>query len=1163
MVSAEVEPNQEERKDGGPNPLMIGGVLLVLVCGIGGLWYLVSEPTPDSPSPAPTPTWAPGTSDFELSNLEILSEWKQMGQYPGYEGCRFDSGDDRKLPVRVWYLGSATPQTCNEACFNYEGESYTYFGLQYYGECYCGNGPDIGEQKPEEDCYAWCNAAPDVACGGAGRNSVYRVDPAVTSPPCGDCGCLDPFAGEVAVCFRGTLKNVGEAIGSASLEAQVTLSDGSVVTFANMTDTLAPQASDIVAFPLYTDQVRGMEGVKHVSLSSVNASNDVPLEGKFSRTGSFNSVVQCPGTEPAKFCVPGECCPATAETSGKTFPCPTSDFATSTCGFSGEEAVEPVRDAIMAAMTRDEKYRLLKGTGWFGKALPQRHYYIGNAGDNQRFGIPTQNMQDSGNGFRNDIVMQQWVELDPERYTERVTAWPVALAIASLWSEEDIGRYGEQLAKELRRRGGNVLLGPAVNVHRVPRCGRNAEYISGESPYLGYRLTKPYIRSVQGQKVLASVKHFINNNQETCRHGSNSITDERTRWELYYPPFQAAVEADVAVQMCGYNLVNGHKNCQSRDVMQHDLKDVMEFKGWVQSDWWALTDFDSAIEAGIDQEMPGHEMIGVFDNYFKFDKLESLPLSRVNHMLRPQIHKMLQYGLFHVVADESCAFGTSANSCDRLFYDGVSMTEESDSLAEEITNKAVMLLKNDAGFLPLSISATTKIALLGKACNALVDPDYQAQAWTHKSQYFIGGSGRIIGADPKSLFVGLLDHCAGGNPRDTMGYLGCYRDNKDNRTLEHQAMSEGATVELCRAACSEAGHSHFGLQFHKECFCGDASKLGGRRGLEGECSAECDAEPGVMCGGATRNSVYTVQIPADPGHSCEIITEFTDNSSAAIQQAQGVDVVILCGGVSSQEEVDRDNLELDEEAFIAAVINGLSADLQQKTVVTMMTAGVVTMPWIGSVSAVLNLFLPGKWGGPAFAKAIFGDINPSAKSPVAWPISETDTIQPCGCGDCEYTEKLLMGWYNPAMAGKILFPFGHGLSYTSFSYGAPSVMTTDVSTSCPQQDSDQGAALICVTTTVSHTSGPSGVEVAQLYMKFPDAADEPARLLRGFNRLAAMSSGQSQVAKFPLYARDLKIYDATTSQWVWADGDFEVYVGTNSDATEMGTFTMALSLIHI
>lgn len=157
--------------------------------------------------------------------------------------------------------------------------------------------------------------------------------------------------------------------------------------------------------------------------------------------------------------------------------------------------------ALLAHLTKEEKYRFLRGHGWDGTWDPLEGYYVGNAAIGMPYGIPSQNMQDNGNGCRNDYFtrVSKSKAYNGECFAEdreQVTSFPVSLAIASSWGEDEMGRFGEMLGRELRKKGINVLLGPAVNVHRVPRNGRNAEYMSGESGYFGARLIKRYIRAL-------------------------------------------------------------------------------------------------------------------------------------------------------------------------------------------------------------------------------------------------------------------------------------------------------------------------------------------------------------------------------------------------------------------------------------------------------------------------------------------------------------------------------------------------------------------------------------------------------------------------------------------------------------------------------------------
>ena len=187
-------------------------------------------------------------------------------------------------------------------------------------------------------------------------------------------------------------------------------------------------------------------------------------------------------------------------------------------------------------------------------------------------------MQDAAQGFRTSS----------KSIVGTVTSWPSSLHIAASWDADLAEEWGRALGAEHRSKGANVILGPSVNVHRVPRGGRNAEYISGESPHLGSVMASSYVRGVQTQGVVAMVKHFALNSQETNRNGVNSVCDERTMFEVYYPPFKAAIDAGVGAFMCSYNLVNGTHSCGNKDLLTRDLKERMNFTGMVSSDWWAV-----------------------------------------------------------------------------------------------------------------------------------------------------------------------------------------------------------------------------------------------------------------------------------------------------------------------------------------------------------------------------------------------------------------------------------------------------------------------------------------------------------------------------------------------------------------------------------------------
>lgn len=1112
-------------------------------------------------TPAPAPLTDPNLT-FRTPAV-LTSSWNRGSgeQFPGYIGCYVDYYNDpvrpRILPHRRLQDEDVTADTCNAAC---AAGNFRYFGLQYASECYCGNGEnkDSWEQADGNQCNKPCTANEQQTCGGDQRNSVYLVD-TEAEVPCGECGCLDENKTAV-LCVKTLVVNSGGKKGVQKLYLLVGDENGENKMAHGSAEAEVEGGGESVSLniPVYKeDLARFSDGVVHMYLSESQNGSAELFAGKVTKTDTMFSTASCPGDH-LTYCAATECCPGNLYTGGKTFPCPIANLSRTTCEASDSaEAQKFLLDSLMAYMSKHEKIRFLRGIGKFNTY----GIYIGNAGTDQRFGIPTVNMQDSGAGFRNDQLGNGGT-VAFARGPQQVTSYPCALALASTWSEDHMKRYGTEIGKEFRRKGANMILGPAVNVHRVPRNGRNAEYVSGESAYFGARMAKVYVKSVQAQRVLSSVKHFINNNQETCRRAMDAVTDARTRFELYYPPFEAAIEADVAAQMCGYNFVLGELNCQSKQIMKVELKQMLKFQGWVQSDWWALDSYSRAIDSGIDQEMPGGD-------FFTWERLSELSVDQVNDMMRSQLRLMLKFGLFEVIPGESCI---TDGGCNTLMYDQVTATSASRALSREISTNAVTMLKNSEKnskkTLPLD-GTVTKIALLGSTCNSLVsiseqlglEDDRTGRAWPgwqRYSYYYIGGSGRIIARDPVSIYKGLQEKCPGGVD---LSYQGCYWEEPDVRMFEHKAMEGMATPATCRTACQN--YTYFGLQFYGECFCGNSLSKG-VEAYVGECYQPCNADKHFMCGGPNKNSVYTVEDKGKSTGACEIVTDFSDNSTVAIQKASGADVAIICAGTSGTEDIDRVDLNVDQNDFMTAVASGIT-DIP--VVALTMTPGTIVMPWINDVDAAMNLFLGGEFAGNAFADNLYGDHNPSGKSPIAYPHYENSTIPPCTppgnltCKEarpypCEYTEGLFFGWYNMTDA-EILFPFGWGLSYTTFEYSDLEVHTgQNAGTKCPEVDTDRGDLMVCVTAKVTNTGNFAGTEVAQLYMGFPEAAKEPPRLLRGFNRVELDALASTDVA-FPIMKRDVQIFSNDSLEWEDIAGTFPIYVGTNARDTPLtSSFTL-------
>eukprot|EP01035_Chromulina_nebulosa_P038659 gene38659-52229_t len=216
---------------------------------------------------------------------------------------------------------------------------------------------------------------------------------------------------------------------------------------------------------------------------------------------------------------------------------------------------------LLVQMTMDEKISMLHGTSGSG--------YVGYVAENTRLGIPALKINDGPQGFRDDS------------HPGSTTCWPSALTMGATWDRELCFQWGEAIAQEFYGKGSNVMLGPGLNLARVPLNGRNFEYLSGGDPYLGYTLVQPVVKGIQSTGVIANAKHWVENNQETDRDTVSAHVDERTRHELYYQPFYGAVESGVGSFMCSYNKINDIWSCENPETLTTDLKGHLGFKGVV------------------------------------------------------------------------------------------------------------------------------------------------------------------------------------------------------------------------------------------------------------------------------------------------------------------------------------------------------------------------------------------------------------------------------------------------------------------------------------------------------------------------------------------------------------------------------------------------------
>lgn len=370
--------------------------------------------------------------------------------------------------------------------------------------------------------------------------------------------------------------------------------------------------------------------------------------------------------------------------------------------------VEPLKEAKsrVATMSHDDKISMMTGIGW-ENYNPKTWWYVGNipAVAGKFSGL---NMQDAGNGYRTNL----------EDLVGTVTVWPSALSLGATWDRQIVHGTGVALGKEFKGKGANVILGPSINVHRYAKGGRNFEYLSGDDPTLGAKLAYQWVDGVQSQNVIACGKHFAGNQQETERDSYNSKVDDKTAFELYFPPYQSAIDAGVGSFMCSYNKWNGEHACSSNDLLNNKLKGAMGFQGFVMSDWGAA--YDQA-DRGLDMDM---RMVG--DNWN--------PSSQSEDVLDNAATRIIAATLKTGADWLSCT-----GACESQQRTQVTSDEHAE-LATAAAAASVVLLKND-GVLPFGASVKS-IAVVGEVATADAF-DSNHGAWNVGDYYSGGGSGHM------------------------------------------------------------------------------------------------------------------------------------------------------------------------------------------------------------------------------------------------------------------------------------------------------------------------------------------------------------------------------------------------------------------------------------
>ena len=736
---------------------------------------------------------------------------------------------------------------------------------------------------------------------------------------------------------------------------------------------------------------------------------------------------------------------------------------------------------------------------------------------------------------------------------------PSPTALAASWDPVRVERMGQLLASESRRKGVDVLLAPTVNLHRTPYGGRHFECFS-EDPELTAVIGVAYVQGLQAEGVAATVKHFVANDSETDRFSVNALVDERELRELYLTPFERIVAVGAWAVMAAYNKVNGAtmtENPLQRDV----LKREWDFDGVIMSDWYATRSVAAADEDLLDLAMPGPESPW---SEWLLDAVQSGQISESaldGHVLR----------ILRLAARVGALDGLDAATPPARRWSDEELSAE----LRASSAAGMVLIKND-GVLPLEGSSLRQVAVIGPNAatartlgggSATVFPSYVISP-LRGLRATLGDGVEIVhaigvrssdrteiaskdllqlpdggGPGVEVIFLDAEDRELGRQRREaaSMMWWGPVQDGLTAGDIDHVQLGTRLRVpESGRYSIGTSGLGDFRLVIDGQVMFDETITLPpGADVVEAmmkppqqlavvELEAGRDTPVGLTfrpTGGTTLGgaevTMLTVQLNAAP------IFDEQAEFERAVSLAAESDVAVVVVGTNEEVEsegFDRTSLALPgrQDELVSAI-----AAANPRTIVVVNSGAPVLLPWADDVAAVLASWFPGQEFGNALGDVLTGSVEPGGRLPVTWPSSEEGlpTVTPVN-GALPYDEGLLIGyrWYL-ATGRTPLFPFGHGLGYTTWAYEA---MGVDGET---------------VTVTVRNTGNRPGREVVQLYASRPDSAVERApRWLVG-SAVVDAEAGEVAKAAITLAAHNFRHWDSSAHAWMIEPGMYQLQAG--------------------
>lgn len=766
-------------------------------------------------------------------------------------------------------------------------------------------------------------------------------------------------------------------------------------------------------------------------------------------------------------------------------------------------------------------------------------------------------------------------ELVDGKVKQRIgTYFPVSIAMAASWNEKMVDEIASAIGQEMNAVGAHANAGPAMNIIRNPLTGRSFEYFS-EDPFLTGKVAAAYTRGLQNQKVAAILKHYACNNQELNRHEINVSIDLKALHEIYLDGFrEAVVQGDAKVIMGAYNKVNGVFSCENSYLLTDVLRNEWGFKGFVLSDWSGTQSTAAAANSGMDVEMPRVQWYGA----------KLLAAVKDGKVLESTIDTMVG-NVLRVV------FWCGVFDQGPLFKKDVIRSNEHLAVARRASMESMVLLKNDSKVLPLDLSKMKKIAVIG--------PNADYGKHFRNGKYHVGllqgGGSASLNALQSSMvtpFAGLKNNAAEGVE---VSYApGCYAESGcgeipvkylksmdgmtpgmslsyfGNDKFEGKPIKEEITrkfsylwqgeLDIPEAGLNMDNKNRFSLQFKSKLtapatreYTFEVRNEGGFAQLfiNGKLLAENKDGNRVFWNDMgtiklEKGKEYDLEIRfAKKGERADLTFGWDFENDQYLEEAKALakksDAVILTVGLSGQmgetEAGDRRRLELYPAQ--EKLINEISKVNKNCAVVLIAGSAIAMDHWLDKVPAVLCAWYPGEQGGNAISDIIYGKANPSGRLPITFPnsVDQYPSDIYSLTDSTNYKEGIYVGYrfFNKEKL-KPLFPFGFGLSYTSFAYSNLRFSKTKFK----KEESTT------VSVDVTNTGVVEGADVVQLYIHDMESSVPTVEIaLKGFKKLS-LKPNETKTVSFELGPNELSLWNNEIKKVV-EPGKFSVQIGKSSE----------------